>query len=181
MGIGEEQMKRLRDLIIEELESGDTIELKNLEIVYVVKNGNLLIQVPDNYNEDNIQMYLDDTCMPNMPSNDKDAKELFGEDNTKNITDAYFSYKNLTLPENSTVKPDLEWDKRYDNKTDKNAKLIVYSLDEFKYTIAFERFLLNNYNNLEVDAILEDLFKSTESNKIHPWAFEIILEEINYE
>lgn len=174
-------MKRLRDLIIEELEDGETTEIRNLEVIYTTKNGNLLIQVPDNYNEDNIQIYIDDTCMQNMPSNDKDAKELFGEENAKNIIDAYFSYSNLTLPEDSTIQPELEWDKRYDNKSDKNAKLITYSLDELKYTITFERFVVRNHDDLEIDAILEDLFKSTESNKIHPWAFEIILEKINYE
>ena len=174
-------MKRLRELIIEELKGEDITEIRNLEVTYTTKNGNLLIQVPDNYNEDNIQIYIDDTCMPNMPSNDKDAKELFGEENAKNIVDAYFSYNNLTLPEDSTVKPELEWNKRYDNKADRNAKLITYSLDDLKYTIIFERFVIRMHDDLGVDEILEDLFKSTESNKIHPWAFEILLEEINYE
>lgn len=179
MGYRKQHMKSLKQLIIEELDN-DIIEVKNLEVIYGTESGNLLIQVPDNYNEDAIQMYLDDVCLSNMPSNDKDAKELFGEENTKNISDTYFSYENLTLPEDSTVKPELEWDKRYDNKSDKNAKLITYSLDEIKYTITFERFVVRKHDDLEVDAILEDLFKSTESNKIHPWAFEIKLENINY-
>ena len=174
-------MKRLRDFILEEINKGEEIHLGNLEVIYTTPNKNLIIQVPDNYNEDNIQTYLDDACMNNMPSNDKDAKSLFGEENAKSIIDAYFSYENLTIPEDSTIEPDLEWNKRFDNKSDKNAKLMVYSLDNIKFIINFETFIINNYNNKETDAILKDLFKNSESNQIHPWAFEIVVDEINYE
>lgn len=170
-------MKSLVSFIKEKLES--TTEISNLEIIYTTETGDLLIQVPDNYNEDNIQMYLDDACMPNMPSDPKNSKELFGEENANNIVDAYFQYEELLIPEDSTVKPQVEWNKRYDTKQDRNALLMTYSLKNFEYHVLFDKFEVNN-SDLELEEILKDLFMSTESNKIHPWAFTIKVKEINY-
>ncbi|MCH5166906.1 MAG: hypothetical protein J1F35_03350 [Erysipelotrichales bacterium] len=173
-------MKSLSEFIREKLEGNDFIEISDLEVIYIPDTENLLVQVPNNYNEDNIHMYLDDSCMPDMPSDPKNIGELFGSDNSKNLSDAYFQYEDLTLPEDSTTKPQIEWNKRYDNHEDRNAELIVYSLNNFEYHILFEKFEINNRENLELEKILEDLFTAAESNKIHPWAFPIKLKEINF-
>ena len=171
-------MKSLKEFILEELSK---ITVKNLEVIFVTDSENLLIQVPDNYNEDNISLYLDDNCLKDMPSEIKNAQELFGEENSQNIIDAYFEYSNMSVPQDATEKPDLEWDKRYDNKVDKNANLVLYSLDNFQYKILFDEFVISNSLDKELEEILKDIFLNAESNKLHPWAFNIKLDKINFD
>lgn len=182
-------MKKVCDLLkankslswtLTEANEEDLVTVKSVEAIYTTETSSLVIQVPDNYNEDNIQMYLDDTCMQDMPNNDDSAVELFGEENASHIVDVYFKYNNLTIPEDATIKPDLEWNKRYDNKADKNAKLMNYSLDGFEYVIVFDEFVINNFDNKQIQDILKNLFENAASNKIHPWAIEIILDKINF-
>lgn len=173
-------MKSLRELIIEKINTDEIITVDNLEVHFSTPSGNLLIQVPDNYNEDNIQLYLDDRCLNDMPSGEDFSSELFGETNANNIEDAYFTYKNLTVPEDATVKPELQWDKKFDNNSNKNANLMTYSLDDFEYVITFSEFSLNEDSSLEVDKVLEKVFTAVGSNKEHPWSVEIKLQQIKY-
>lgn len=158
--------------------SNETI-INDLEVTYTTKSGSLYIQVPENYTEDNIQLYLDNISSTDMPGNDEDGPELFGQENYEQLIDVYFSYDRLTIPEDATIKPDVEWDKRYDNKQDPNAKLTLYSIDNIQYILRFEKFIVDTMNK-NLDNILKDLFKNSESNSIHPWLFEIHVENINY-
>lgn len=175
-------MKHLTEYIEEHRIQEDLNEpiVKNVIATYKRKDGSLLVQVPDSYNEDDLQKYIDDRCSANMPSDENNIEDLFGE-NAQHITDAYFEYEKLSVPQNSTVKPDLEWDKRYDTRNDKEVNLMTYSLDEFKYHMTFDEFKLTNMNDEEVKPILEDIFKSAESTQSHPWEIEIIFDNVEFD
>lgn len=166
---------------IREQEEPEQITIKNLEVTYTTKSENLLVQVPDNYNEDNISLYLDDTCMKNMPSEQDNAIELFGEENAQHITDAYFEYENLTVPVDATEEPDIEWNKRYDNNVDRSAKLMVYSLDGFTYKIVFDEFVISDMMNKNLNNILKDIFTSAEGNHENHWEIDIKLKDITFD
>lgn len=175
-------MKKLIDRILEAFESSseETKELKNLEIIYKGKDKDITIQVPDSYSEDDIRMYLDNISQDNMPIAEEYRGEIFGEDNAKEITDAYFEYDNLNVPNDSTSEPDIGWDKKFDVKSDKEVSLKLYILTNIKYIIEFAKFTLINTSEFEVDKNLEKILKNSESNDLHEWIFPIVIDKFEH-
>lgn len=173
--------KKLIDYLMEAMESsGDSEELKNLKVIYKGKDKDLIIQVPDSYSEDDIRMYLDNISQDNMPIGEEYRGEIFGEDNAKEITDAYFEYDNLNVPNDSTSEPDIEWDKKFDVKSDKEVSLKLYILTNIKYIIEFAKFILINTSEFEVDENLEKILKNSESNDLHEWLFPIVIDKFEH-
>ena len=74
-----------------------TIRLNDFEASWKVKDpenrkGIFVIEVPEDYTDDDINQYISDLLLENMPSNDNLAKEYFGA-NADNIIDARFEFE----------------------------------------------------------------------------------------
>ena len=71
-----------------------TIRLNDFEAIWKVKdpenrNGIFVIEVPEDYTDDDINQYISDLLLESMPSDDNLAKEYFGA-NADSAVDARF-------------------------------------------------------------------------------------------
>ena len=74
-----------------------TIRLNDFEASWKVKDpenrkGIFVIEVPEDYTDDDINQYISDLLLESMPSDDDLAKEYFGA-NADNIIDARFEFE----------------------------------------------------------------------------------------
>ena len=82
--------KTLIDYIKEDLDGDNVVVLKNLQATYKGPES-LFVQVPKTYSESDVQIYLDDVLLKQMPGGqDQESTKLFGDNNVKNINDAHF-------------------------------------------------------------------------------------------
>lgn len=168
-------MKTLLTYIIE---SGyKNYRLNNVKVIYDCPKD-LYIQVPNSFSEDNIQLYLDDRFLIDMPSGVNYVDEFFGT-NADNIADVYFEYESCKEIENK--KPDIEFDSKYNNDESEDDNLIVYHITNLKYVIIFDRFDILNGNDDNVKDTLDSIFNRTVSNNINEYPFEITLDTKNIE
>lgn len=173
-------MKSLLKYIIEAMGSVD-IEVKNVKITYIPRDKkDIIVQVPEDFDENKIQLYIDDVCLQNMPSGEQNIEEMFGKDNAIRLSDAYFEYDKISVPTDGTVEPDIKYESNK-SSDDSTENLTVYSIDNLKYIVTFDSFTILNTKESEIDDILEKVIKETESSKLHEWAIEIKLDKIEHE
>lgn len=164
-------MKSLYSFIKEALEN---TELSNLKVVYTTIPKDIIIKVPESYSEDDIMIWIDDTILEEMPSGQSYAKKLFGV-NADNISDSYTEYDSLNECSDQTEPESLKWSKDYDNKVPDDVNLVKYSLKDFHFIITFDKFVLNNSNNVDND--LWKVFKNTQSSNINKYPLELKLDQ----
>jgi hypothetical protein len=126
-------MKKLINYIKESYES---YRLNNVTVKYNVKPSDFIIEAPENYQESDIQQYLDDKLLINLPSGVDYSEKFFGK-NYESISDAYFEYKTFEHLQNKpSGSIDLKWDSRYLDSV-KDTTLNYFKLTNLKYIIVF--------------------------------------------
>lgn len=166
-------MKSLQQFIKEAVE---IYRLTEVIATYFVQPNEIMIQAPETYSESDIQIYLDDKWLKDLPSDDSHAEDFFGV-NKDSISDAHFEYDGFEHLENepSTY---IEWDSKYDSKTsNEDIKLEYFKIKNLKYIITFDRFDLTDVDDDTVKEKLIDIFKSAESNNQNNFSVEIKFDE----
>lgn len=159
--------------LFEDLDGDNVVVLQNLQATYKGPES-LFIQVPKSYSESDIQIYLDDVLLKQMPgSQDQESTKLFGDNNIKNINDAHFEYDEM-LEVNSTAQTfDIAWDTNYDNNV-KDEELQVVCIKNIKYIIVFTQFELVSVTTDTYEDKLNDIFENTLSDN-YKYPFNITL------
>lgn len=166
----------MKDLVTFIKEAVDTYRLNNVEATYIVEPEEIIIQAPETFQENDIQQYMDDRWLVQLPSNADYAKDFFGS-NMDNIYDAHFEYDSF---EHIDIEPRyyIEWDVKYDvKKTKDDVKLDYFRIKNLKYIISFDRFDMVGVDDDTVDEKLKDAFRAAESNDNNEWPIEIKFDE----
>lgn len=169
-------MKTLKEYITEAVE---TYRLNSVKVTYSVQPEEIILQCPETYSESDIQIYMSDKWMNELPSYDDYARKFFGN-NSDNIADVYFDYDSF---EHLSVEPKeyIEWDEKYDSKLGNDVKLDYFKIKNLMYHIEFDRFDMIGVTDDNVKEKLVDIFKATESNNNNKYPIEIIFKEDSLE
>lgn len=174
-------MKKLNEYI---LEAYKTYRLNNVKVKYDCHPDEFIIQAPETYQESDVQLYMDDKLLIQMPSGDQYAERFFGK-NCDNIYDIHFEYDTFEHLESETSinKKDvnLEWDPKYNTSKNKDIVLNYFKITNLKYIIEFDRFDILNGNDDNVKKVLESVFMATVSNAENKYPIEITLDIKNIE
>lgn len=172
-------MKTLTEYIKEDLSSDNVVVLQNLQATYKGPES-LFVQVPVSYSESDVQIYLDDTILKQMPgSADQESTKLFGDANTKNINDAHFEYDEMNQVEGQQV-PNIAWDESYDSNVKDDEKIVV-NIKNIKYILLFTQFELTSVSSENYKDKLNDLFNNTTNdNYNYPFNITINTDDLIY-
>ena len=144
--------------------------MNDFEAIWKVKDpenqkGIFVIEVPEDYTDDDINQYISDLLLESMPSDDDLAKEYFGA-NADNIIDARFEFE-----KKEDAKDGLHCTFEFDKSLDDNFKgeqdnLKKYALENLRFIVDWSEFDVTNTSD---DGLLYDLwniFKRTRSSNI---------------
>ena len=147
-----------------------TIRLNDFEAIWKVKDqenrkGIFVIEVPEDYTDDDINQYISDLLLESMPSDDDLAKEYFGA-NADNIIDARFEFE-----KKEDAKDGLHCTFGFDKSLDDNFKgeqdnLKKYALENLRFIVDWSEFDVTNTSDDGLLYDLWDIFKRTRSNNI---------------
>lgn len=165
----------MKDIVRYIKESVDVYRLNKVVAEYLIQPEEIIFQAPESYSESDIQIYIGDKYLNDMPSFMDYADKFFGT-NADNIIDARFEYDTFTHVD---VEPKdyIEWDSKYDSKISKDVKLEYFKLTNVKYIIEFDRFDMENVTDDDVKEHLISVFKAAESNDANEWPLEITFNE----
>lgn len=144
-------------------EAVEAYRLNEVEATYLVQPEEIILQAPETFQESDIQQYMDDMWLNQLPSSQDYSEKFFGKNND-NISDAHFEYDTF---EHIDVEPKdyIEWNSKYDiKKSNDDIKLDYFKIKNLKYIINFDRFDMIDVTDDTVEDKLKDLFKATESN-----------------
>ena len=170
-------MKSITRYIIESVE---TYRLNSVEATFNVQPEEIILQAPETYQESDIQQYMDDMWLNQLPSGQDYSEKFFGKNND-NIIDAHFEYDTF---EHIDVEPKeyIEWDPKFDVKKSKDdVKLEYFKIQNLKYIITFDRFDMVDVTDDDVEQKLIDIFKAAESSKANEYPIEIIFDSDSLE
>ena len=74
----------MKDIITYISESLEALKIKNLKVIYRVIPDIFTVGVPNNYSESDMQIYLDDKCLDELPGSNDQSKKVLGN-NIKQI------------------------------------------------------------------------------------------------
>lgn len=147
-----------------------TIRLNDFEASWKVKDpenrkGIFVIEVPEDYTDDDINQYISDLLLESMPSDDDLAKEYFGV-NADNIIDARFEFG-----KKEDAKDELHCTFEFDKSLDDNYKgeqdnLKKYALENLRFIVDWSEFDVANTSDDGLLYDLWDIFKRTKSSNI---------------
>ena len=150
-------------------EDGDqTIRLNDFEASWVVKDpenhgGTFVIQIPNDYTDDDIQQYLSDLMLESLPSDEDLAKEYFGV-NGAHIIDARFEYEKKEDAKEG-LHCTFEFDKNLDDQyKGEDNDLKKYALVNLRYIVDWDQFDVSNTSDDGLMYDLWDVFKRTKSS-----------------
>ena len=171
-------MKSITHFIREAIE---TYRLNFVEVTYIVKPEEIILQAPETFQESDIQQYMDDMWLNALPSSQDYSESFFGK-NYDSISDAHFEYD---IFEHVTDEPVnyIEWQSKYDVKqTSSDVKLDYFKIKRLRYIITFDRFdMTDGVNDSNVRKYLIDVFKATESNDMNKYPIQIKFYDDNLE
>lgn len=170
-------MKSITQYIYEAIEE---YRLNSVEVTYNVQPEEIILQAPETFQESDIQQYLDDMWLNQLPSSQDYSEKFFGKNNDS-ISDVYFEYDTF---EHLNVEPKdyIEWDSKYDvKKTKDDVKLEYFKIKNLKYRIEFDRFDMVDVDDDNVEEKLKDIFRTAESNKENEYPIEIQFDEDSLE
>lgn len=174
-------MKSLKEFLLEELNKDsktNEVTFKNLRVKYDCPE-NLYIEAPESYSESDIQIYLDDKFLKQLPGSEENAEKFFGNQE-KNIQDVYFEYDSIDVAMGKNQKADIEWDPTYDDENE-DAKLQIYQIKNLKYVIEFSEFTVEAEDEHQAKETLDTIFNSTVSNNENKYDITISLNVDNME
>lgn len=170
-------MKSITQYIYEAVEN---YRLNSVEVTYNVQPEELILQAPETFQESDIQQYIDDMWLNQLPSSQDYSEKFFGKNNDS-ISDAYFEYDSF---EHLSVEPKdyIEWNSKYDvKKTKDDIKLEYFKINNLKYHINFDRFDMVDVDDDTIDEKLKDIFRVTQSSKENEYPIEIQFDEDSLE
>lgn len=151
-------------------DSDETIRLNDFEAIWKVKDpenrkGIFVIEVPEDYTDDDINQYISDLLLESMPSDDDLAKEYFGA-NADNIIDARFEFE-----KKEDAKDGLHCTFDFDKSLDDSFKgeqddLKKYVLENLRFIVDWSEFDVTNTSDDGLLYDLWDIFKRTRSSNI---------------
>lgn len=153
-------------------ESYEELVVNNLKVVYDVLPEEIYLTAPASYSESDIQIYLGDSFLSELPSENEKYSKAFGK-NKKFINDAYFEYDKFEHinKDIKDVDVDIEWDSSYDERTN-NDELNLFKITNLKYIILFDQFvLMDDKDNIE--NIINKIFNNLNSNDLNKYPLEI--------
>jgi hypothetical protein len=159
-------MKDIKNYILEHKinEAVDAYRLNEVEVTYLVQPEELILQAPETYQESDVQQYMDDMWLNELPSGQDYSEKFFGVNNDS-ISDVHFEYDTF---EHIDVEPKeyIEWNSKFDLKktNDDEVKLDYFKIKNLKYIIDFDRFDLVDVDDDTVEEKLIDIFTAAESN-----------------
>lgn len=162
-----------------ESEDVEDVVIKDVNVQYVGPEK-LYIQAPETYSESDIQIYIDDMFLKDMPGDETKAKEFFGT-NAEHISDAYFSYDSMEQALGDDQKIDIEWNQRYDSTVSDDDKLLVLCISNIRYAMLFDEFKLLGIKPSDTKYKLIDILNTANSNSTNKYPFEIVLDTNNLE
>lgn len=167
-------MKELSTYIKECLKSfkedrDQTIRLNDFECSWQVKDpinhgGTFILELPEDYKDDEISQYLNDMLLEAMPTDEDLAKDFFGTGNGDNIIDARFEYEDKKEVTDKSKHITLEYDKSVDDQYKGSDVLKVYELKNLRFIVDFEYFDVTNTSDDGLQYDLWDIFKRTKSS-----------------
>ena len=147
-----------------------TIRLNDFEAIWKVKDpenqkGIFVIEVPEDYTDDDINQYISDLLLESMPSDNDLAKKYFGA-NADNIIDARFEFE-----KKEDAKDGLHCTFGFDKSLDDNFKgeqdnLKKYALENLRFIVDWSEFDVTNTSDDGLLYDLWDIFKRTRSSNI---------------
>ena len=169
----------LKQHIYDALEDKDTVEVKNLVVTWITKDK-VYVESPEKYSESDLQIYLDDIMLDELPGGKTYSEKFFGK-NADNIVDAYLAYDSMEEAMGEEQEPDLKWDSRYDSKINSEDKLHVVCINNLKYVLVFEKFELINTDSASIKSDIIDIMTTTNSNYTNKYPIEITFDSKNIE
>lgn len=161
-------MKSLKQFIKEEYEAN---KVENLKLVFNVKPEEFYLNAPETYSESDIQIYIGDVLLKELPADNNKYSKLLGK-NVENINDAYFEYDKFEHMQDSDVDEfNLEWDQYYDEKHNED-KLDVYKITNLRYVIMFDEFEILDDTD-DIRKTLDEVFHKLDSSNINKYPVEI--------
>ena len=161
-------MKSLKQFIKEEYEAN---KVENLKLVFNVKPEEFYLNAPETYSESDIQVYLGDVLLKELPADNDKYSKLLGK-NVENINDAYFEYDKFEHMQDSDIDEfNLEWDQYYDEKHNED-KLDVYKITNLRYVIMFDEFEILDDSD-DIRKTLDEVFHKLDSSNINKYPVEI--------
>ena len=161
-------------------EAVEAYRLNEVEVTYNVQPEEIILQAPETFQESDIQQYMDDMWLNQLPSSQDYSEQFFGKNNDS-ISDAHFEYDTF---EHIDVEPKeyIEWNSKYDvKKTKDDVKLDYFKIKNLKYMIEFDRFDMVDVTDDNVEEKLKEIFRTAESNKENEYPIEIQFDEDNLE
>ena len=154
--------------------------INEITATYNAKDKNICIEAPAEFNESDIQQYINDMWLEKMPSGTDYSAKFFGKNNDS-IYDIYFEYDNF---EHLTTKPSgkyIEFDSSLSpREIVEDDKLDYFKLHNLRYIIKFDRFDLQDAKSDNIKETLIKIFKSAESNSYNKWPIDIVFDEKNF-
>ena len=170
-------MKDISAFIKEALDN--VTKVTNMKVIYRVIPDVFTGGVPNNYSESDMQIYLDDKCLDELPGSNDQSEKTLG-DNIKQISDCHFEYDRYTASDKPKGDVNMPWDPKYDENNQGDA-YTYYTLKNLKYIMEFSEFNLKNVSETDINKNLEKIFETFNSSKTNEYPIEIELEEISYD
>ena len=151
-------------------DNDQNIKLNDFEVSWKVEDpenrgGTFILELPEEYQDEEVNQYLIDMFGESMPSNDTLAKKYFGN-NANNIIDARFEFEEKKEAKEGlhcTFEFDESIDDKYKGDTDHLKK---YELTNLRYIIDWSEFDVINTSDDSLMYDLWDIFKRTKSSNI---------------
>lgn len=162
-------MKSLVQFLLES-DGQETICINDLKASWTItdpKNtkGDVIIEVPEDYTDDDITSYLQDMLLETMPTDDELAKEYFGA-NADDIIDVSIEFDDAIVTRedkrNLTFKYDDSLDDKYKGS---DTQLKRVTLKALRLVAMFDKLDVMNTSDDGLMYDLMDIFKRTESSK----------------
>lgn len=172
-------MKNLKEYLKESLEMNSpfvleedrdqTIRLNDFEVSWQVKDpdnhcGTFVIEIPEDYSDDDVDQYLLDLMSESMPTDEDLAKEYFGT-NADHIIDARFEYEKKEEAKDG-LHVTFEYNKSLDDQYKGEDNLKKYALSNLRYIVDWDQFDVANTSDDGLMYDLWDIFKRTKSSNI---------------
>lgn len=155
---------------IKESEGQETIRINDLKVSWSIADpnnskGDVIIEVPEDYTDDDITSYLQDMLLESMPTDEELAKDYFGR-NVDDIIDVSIEFDDAIVvrenKRNLTFKYDSSLDDNYKG-TDTQLKRVA--LRGLRLVAMFDKLDVLNTSDDTLMQDLMDIFERTRSSK----------------